>query len=80
MSDLRRHPVYTLLEAAALGELPREDALDQLNLPPAKRRAVSDAAIVAASLKAGGDNQSARKRAREAASEIIAALPADQPS
>lgn len=76
-SELRRHPVRQLLEHAATGQRPSEAELDSLKLGPKARRAVSDAAQSAASLRTEGENQRARQEARSRGSSIVGGLPED---
>lgn len=70
----RKHPVGSLLSQAAQGDLPTEKDLDRLELPPAARRNLADAALVTVGIKAGGANAQARAFAAEKAEDIIGSL------
>lgn len=76
-NELRRHPVTQLLSHAAMGELPSERELDALQLPPATRRKVSEAATVVVGIKTGGANKQARDHAQDRADQIVAGLPGE---
>ena len=73
-SEFRKHPVTQLLAHSAMGELPTEKELDQLELPPTDRRRVSDAATVIVGIKAGGENKTARDHAEDSADRIVNGL------
>jgi hypothetical protein len=76
-----RHPVHTLLaEHAYHGTEPTEEELAELQLTPADRRLVSQAAREAAFAWAGGDHANANEHALQQAHEIVAALPPAQRS
>lgn len=76
--ELRRHPIYQLLnDQAAAGGLPSKAELDALQLSSTARRSVSEAATAAVATKATGNLQQARVAARAAAEQIIASLPSE---
>jgi hypothetical protein len=76
----RKHPVGQLLSHAAAGELPTERDLDRLELSPAARRRVADAALVAVGIQAGGENHAARNHAADQAERIIGDLTPEKQS
>jgi hypothetical protein len=71
-AEIRKHPVFqTLRDAAASGSAPTQRELDQLDLPPAARKSVGEAAKRVASVKLTGENAEARSTAEASAEYII---------